>query len=189
MVLLKCFFANFGMRLDGLFLRDMKASGIWNDTELHKTVFDEKTKQLDELQALIDRKYLQFCDPSVPLHLFARLMGDASILALRLVAPYPRRYPQGLIKMPFNERDEVFWISMDVLGFYNIAQRTKAFGDFYGMLTYSVSAQLPSPAFIEKLQTQAAITSDMSADETPIDCSERDLIQYFELQNASFAQT
>ena len=90
----------------------------------------KKKNQLDVLQVLIERKYLRFCDPSVPLHLFARLMGEATIMALRLVAPYPRRYPQRLIEMPPKERDEVFWISMHVLGFYNLPQRTESLRRF-----------------------------------------------------------
>ena len=116
-----------GIRYEiGLFLRNVKASSDWMEIGLRDRAVRKKKKQLDELQALIERKYLRFCDPSVPLHLFARLMGEATIMALRLVAPYPRRYPQRLIEMPPKERDEVFWTSMHVLGFCNLSQRTES---------------------------------------------------------------
>ena len=128
----------------GLFLRNIKENGKWMGIRPNETAVEEKTDQLDELQALIERKYLRFCDPSVPLHLFARLMGDATMLALRLVAPYPRKYPQGLTEMPPNERDEVFWISMHVLGFYNLSQRTESIRRFL----WNVNVQFQWHAFI-----------------------------------------
>ena len=71
-------------------------------------------------------------------------MGEATIMALRLVAPYPRRYPQGLIEMPPKERDEVFWISMNVLGFYNLSQRTESIRRFL----WNVNVQFQWHAFI-----------------------------------------
>ncbi len=127
-----------------LFLRSVKASSSWMETGLNERAVEERKNQLDELQALIERKYLRFCDPSVPLHLFARLMGEATIMALRLVAPYPRRYPQGLIEMHPKERDEVFWISMDVLGFYNLSQRTESIRRYL----WNVNVQFQWHAFI-----------------------------------------
>ena len=128
----------------GLFLRNVKANSNWMETEISDEAVEEKKSQLDELQALIERKYLQFCDPSVPLHLFARLMGEATIMALRLVAPYPRRYPQGLSEMSPIDRDEVFWISMHVLKFYNISQRTDTIRRFL----WNVNVQFQWHAFI-----------------------------------------
>ena len=128
----------------GLFLRNTKASSNWMESGLSDRAMEEKKKQLDELRALIERKYLRFCDPSVPLHLFARLMGEATIMALRLVAPFPRRYPQGLVEMTAKERDEVFWISMDVLGLYNLSQRTESIRRFL----WNVNVQFQWHAFI-----------------------------------------
>ena len=128
----------------GLFLRNVKANSEWMGTGLSDTAIEERKTQLDHLLALIERKYLRFCDPSVPLHLFARLMGEATIMALKLVAPYPRRYPQGLIEMPPKERDEVFWISMHVLGFYNLSQRMQSIRRFL----WNVNVQFQWHAFI-----------------------------------------
>ena len=128
----------------GLFLRNVKANSELMGTKLCDTAIEERKTQLDDLLALIERKYLKFCDPSVPLHLFARLMGEATIMALKLVAPYPRRYPQGLIEMPQKERDEVFWISMHVLGFYNLSQRMQSIRRYL----WNVNVQFQWHAFI-----------------------------------------
>ena len=127
----------------GLFSRNVKVSSDSMEIEISDRAVEERKNQLDELQALIERKYLRFCDPSVPLHLFARLMGEATVMALRLVAPYPRRYPQGLSEMPVKQRDELFWISMHVLGFYNLSQRTESIRRFL----WNVNVQFQWHAF------------------------------------------
>ena len=136
-------FCGFGYEI-GLFLRNSKANSNLMEIGLSDRAVAEKKNQLNELQALIERKYLRFCDPSVPLHLFARLMGEETIMALRLVAPYPLRYPQGLIEMSARDRDEVFWVSMHVLGFYNLSQRTESIKGFL----WNVNLQFQWHAFI-----------------------------------------
>ena len=73
-----------GFRI-GLFLKNIKANSKWMDTGTKEVPVDKKDNHLDELQAFVERKLLRFCDPSVPLHLFTKLTGEATIMALRLV--------------------------------------------------------------------------------------------------------
>ena len=114
-----------GFRYEGEFLvRHMKANGKWMETGLGEMAVGEITNQLNDFQALIERKYLRFCDPSVPLHLFAKIVGEAGMLKLRMMVLYSRNYPQVLIDMSCEERDEVFWHSMRALELYNQSQRT-----------------------------------------------------------------
>ncbi|MCJ1458291.1 hypothetical protein MMC28_008662 [Mycoblastus sanguinarius] len=112
----------------GSFMKKAKENSKWIGVGLNGKPFDNS--QLNELQALVERKYLRFCDLSLPLHLFTKLMGEATIMALRLVARHPRKYPQGGIEMPLKERDEVFWISMHILEFYNLSMRTESIQRF-----------------------------------------------------------
>ena len=128
----------------GIFLRNTKTDSKWMDTGLDKMPVDEKDSQLDEIQALIERKYLRFCDPSVPLHLFTKLMSDSTIMALRLMARHPRKYPQGGLEMPPKERDNVFWISMHVLELYNLSMSTESIQRFL----WNVNVQFQWHAFI-----------------------------------------
>lgn len=128
----------------GLFLRSTKTDSKWVDTGLDKIPVDKKDSQLDEIQALIERKYLRFCDPSVPLHLFTKLMGDSTIMALRLMARHPRKYSQGGLEMPPKERDNVFWISMHVLELYNLSMSTASIRRFL----WNVNVQFQWHAFI-----------------------------------------
>ena len=120
-----------GSRIEiGIFLRNTKTDNRWMDTGLDKIPVYEKDSQLNEIQALIERKYLRFCDPSVPLHLFTKLMSDTTTMALRLMARHPRKYPQGGLEMPSKERDNVFWISMHVLELYNLSMSTESIQRF-----------------------------------------------------------
>jgi len=93
---------------------------------------------------LIERKYLRFCDPSIPLHQFTKLMGEETVMAFRLMARHPRNYPRGGIEMSPKERDEVFWISMQVLELYNRALRTESIQRFL----WNVNVQFQWHAFI-----------------------------------------
>ncbi len=128
----------------GIFLRNTKTDSKWMDTGLDKIPVDKKDSQLDEMQTLLERKYLRFCDPSVPLHFFTKLMGDSTIMALRLMARHPRKYPQGGLEMPAKERDKVFWISMHVLELYNLSISTESIQRFL----WNVNVQFQWHAFI-----------------------------------------
>ena len=112
----------------GLFLKNAKANGKWTEIAIDKSSVGENDNHLDELETLIKHKYLQFCDPSVPLHLFTRITGEATITALSLVARHPRKYPQGGIEM--KERDETFWLCLQVLDYYNLMMRTESIQRF-----------------------------------------------------------
>ena len=128
----------------GIFLRNTKTDSNWVDTGIDKILVDKKDSQLDELQALVEHKYLRFCDPSVPLHLFTKLMGDSTIMALRMMARHPRKYSQAGLEMPPEERDNVFWISMHVLELYNLSMSTKSIRRFL----WNVNVQFQWHAFI-----------------------------------------
>ncbi len=129
----------------GIFLRNTKTDSKWVDTGLYKAPVDKKDSQLEEIQALIEHKYLRFCDPSVPLHLFTKVMGDSTIMALRLMARHPRKYTQGGLEMPPKERDKVFWISMHVfLELCNLSMSTENIQRFL----WNVNVQFQWHAFI-----------------------------------------
>ena len=128
----------------GLFLKNAKANGKWTEIAIDKSSVGENDNHLDELETLIKQKYLQFCDPSVPLHLFASITGEATIMALRLVARHPRKYPQGGIEMSSKERDEVFWLCLQVLDYYNLMMRTESIQRFL----WNVNVQFQWHAFI-----------------------------------------
>ena len=128
----------------GIFLRNTKTDSKWVDNGLDNIPVDKKDSQLDEIQSLIERKYLRFCDPSVPLHLFTKLMADSTITALRLMARHPRKYPQGGLEMPPKERDNVFWISIHVLELYNLSMSTEIIQRFL----WNVNVQFQWHAFI-----------------------------------------
>ena len=114
----------------GLFLRKAK-----NDSKLigigrNNIPVGDGTDSLDDLQAVLEHKYLRFCDLSVPLHLFTQITGGTVVMALRLLARHPRKYSQGITEMPSNDREEVFWISIRLLDYYLTSLRTKIIQKF-----------------------------------------------------------
>lgn len=76
----------------GIFLRNTKTDSKWVDTGLENIQINRKDSQLDELQAPIERKDLRYCDPSVPLHLFTKLMSDSTLSTPRC---FGQRLPFG----------------------------------------------------------------------------------------------
>lgn len=128
----------------GLFLKNTKANGEWMEAGINEFSFGENDSHLDELEALIKHKYLEVCDPSIPLHLFTRITGEASIMALRLMTRHPRKYSQGEIEMSLKERDKVFWLCMHVLDYYNLTMRTESIQRFL----WNVNVQFQWHAFI-----------------------------------------
>lgn len=123
--------------------KDWKEIGRWglgfNGT--HNALQEER---LNEFQAFIKRKYLRFCDPSVPIQLFTQIVSETTIASLRLMARHPRNYPQGGIEMSLKERKEVFKISLQVLELYNLTLRTESIHQFL----WDINLQFQWHAFV-----------------------------------------
>lgn len=78
-------------------------------------VIAEKDKTIDELEARLQEKYLQYCDPSIPLHLLSIYVAKSVICTMRLMAHHPRQYPDKGASMPQKERDMLFNESVKML--------------------------------------------------------------------------
>jgi hypothetical protein len=68
----------------------------------------EKDRAIDELEARFERKYIRYCDPSIPLHLLCIYMSQSVICTMRVMAHHPRQYPDKGASMPQKEKDMVF---------------------------------------------------------------------------------
>lgn len=76
---------------------------------------------LDEVQELLETKYLRYCDPSKPLHLMTSLMARAAINTIQFLAHHPRHWPdrQGAAS---DERETAWKISIKLMEQLNILQ-------------------------------------------------------------------
>ena len=68
----------------------------------------EKDDAIDELEALMEQKFLRYCDRSIPLHLATTMMARSAIHYTRLVAHHPRQYQDSNARIPQTEKDIIF---------------------------------------------------------------------------------
>ncbi|TGO82202.1 hypothetical protein BPOR_0892g00020 [Botrytis porri] len=88
-------------------------------------VIAEKDKTIDELEARLQEKYLQYCDPSIPLHLLSIYVAKSVICTMRLMAHHPRQYPDKGASMPQKERDMLFNESLKMLEYDGLGHSEK----------------------------------------------------------------
>ncbi|KAJ6032245.1 hypothetical protein N7540_002977 [Penicillium herquei] len=68
----------------------------------------EKDKAIDELEDLLEQKFLRYCDRSIPLHLATIMMARSVIHYTRLMAHHPRQYQGSNIRLSQTEKDIIF---------------------------------------------------------------------------------
>ena len=102
----------------------------------------KKDKAIDKLEALLERKYISFCDPSIPLHLMVIYTAKSVITNLRLMAHHPRQYSDKGASLPQQERDKLFTDSMRMLEYYSIGQSNKSLRGFlwHTQVNFQISA-------------------------------------------------
>lgn len=109
------------LRLEiGRFMRHPNSLGTF-DGEIHHgfdsiaVSLSEKDKVIDELERSLERKYLRFCDPMIPLHVLVTCVARCALYKLRLIAHHPRQYSEGLKSMPQREKDMLFSICLKMV--------------------------------------------------------------------------
>ncbi|KAJ5639674.1 uncharacterized protein N7484_007536 [Penicillium longicatenatum] len=69
---------------------------------------EQKDIAIDELENIMEKKFLQFCDRSIPLHLATIMMARSAIHYTRLIAHHPRQYRDRNARISQAEKDIVF---------------------------------------------------------------------------------
>ena len=84
---------------------------------------DLKSKDgfINEIEDMIETKYLRFCDPCQPLQLLTLLGGRFSTNLIRFIAHHPRRWAQ-LDQVPASEQQLVWNIVVQLMEQYNMMQ-------------------------------------------------------------------
>jgi hypothetical protein len=82
----------------------------------------EKDNAIDELEKLMEQKYLRYCDKSIPLHLAVTLMARSAIYYTRLMAHHPRQYQDPNTRIPEAERNTIFENCLKMAEYANYAQ-------------------------------------------------------------------
>ncbi|KAJ9635644.1 hypothetical protein H2204_005818 [Knufia peltigerae] len=80
-----------------------------------------KESLICQIEDLLERKYLRYCDPFNSLHNLVSVMARWTICRLRLFAHNPRRYIDSSIPIPQRERDIVFTTASSLLDYASMA--------------------------------------------------------------------
>ncbi|KAE9372518.1 putative fungal-specific transcription factor [Stipitochalara longipes BDJ] len=90
----------------------------------------QKDRMINELEDLLERKYLRYCDPTSSLHHFASIIARSSICQMKLFAHNPRRFANHGIKIPENERDLIFANATKLLEYVSLVRGNPIFDKF-----------------------------------------------------------
>lgn len=106
-------------RATNLHQQDKDASK-WDDLT---SKIDQKAKDgfLEEIEELLESKYLRYCDPSQPLQQLTLLMGRSSLNIVRFQSHHPRRWA-SYRQTPESEQQYVWKASIALLEQYDIMQ-------------------------------------------------------------------
>ena len=88
-------------------------SGLW-DNYNSKDQISEMDQAIEQLEQIVETKYVRYCDPSVPEQLMALILARMAIKKMHLTAHHPRRW-SAEEEPPENERQYVRNLSLNLL--------------------------------------------------------------------------
>lgn len=77
---------------------------------------EEKERIIDEFEQHLQTKYLQYCDPEVPLHLIAIAEAKSALGKMRFTANYSRLRQENVTEA---DKEHVFKIALEMVEHYN----------------------------------------------------------------------
>ncbi|KAI1400079.1 hypothetical protein F4819DRAFT_388311 [Hypoxylon fuscum] len=132
------------------FRQQGKNSSQW-DRDLASGDEEEMDEAIREIEALLEMKYLRYCDPSQPLHLMTMLMARSCMNTVRFLTHHPRRWA-SIEQTPLSERQWVLGVSIKLLEQYNMLQSSPQLKQF----AWKAAFVMQWHAFIHILDTLRA---------------------------------
>lgn len=141
---------NFAAARVASFRQQGKDPSQWN---LHATGSDRAKvdEAFRELEAILETKYIRYCDPSQPLHLMTMLMARSAMNIVRFLTHHPRRWA-SIEQTPVSERQWVWEICIKLLEQHNMLQSNPQLKQF----SWNAAHNLQWHAFIHVLDTLRA---------------------------------
>src|SRR5450432_224511 len=110
----------------GQFLRehagDSGFDGHWENLSSAANSIAEKDRKIDELEQLLENKFIRHCDPLIPLHMLATAVARSAICKLRLTCHHPRQYADNGASMPQSEKDLLAANSLRMIEYDSLGQ-------------------------------------------------------------------
>ncbi|CAO2654056.1 Nn.00g107890.m01.CDS01 [Neocucurbitaria sp. VM-36] len=101
--------------------------GVWHRLTTSVVQLAIKDKAIDELEALIDDKFLKYCDPSITWHLMCTHLGKAIVFMMRFMAHSTDYYNVDTAQ---NEKDLLFDLALQVGAAQNLVYTMKELQGF-----------------------------------------------------------
>ncbi|KAF4637546.1 hypothetical protein G7Y89_g519 [Cudoniella acicularis] len=74
-----------------------------------------KDKVIDDIEQMLESKYLRYCDPVIPLHILARSFANIVIGRMRLITRHPRQFLDRGSSMVQEEKAKLFDICLTMI--------------------------------------------------------------------------
>ncbi|KAF2703731.1 hypothetical protein K504DRAFT_391558 [Pleomassaria siparia CBS 279.74] len=99
--------------------------GVWSTLSTTSVPLSVKDKAIDDLDALFQTKYLQYCDRSIPWHFMCIHLAKAVIFMTRFIAHSSELHTNPSPNASQSDSDMLFDISLQVVSLLNLAYSTK----------------------------------------------------------------
>jgi hypothetical protein len=142
-VLTRCEIAQFLQRVRATVAFD----GCWHELSSSQIPLNAKDKAIEDLEELLERKYLKYCDASIPLHFISANRARSTICKIRHVAHHPRLLPDRGAHLPQDEKDKFFSWSLKMIEDGNLLHSNKGAQKF----AWHIGANKPMEGYIHVL--------------------------------------
>lgn len=73
-------------------IQTSNGDGTWSTPSIPELIAS-KEKAIEELGKLFERRFLKYCDPSIPIQLLMIYMAKSVVCTMKIMAHHPRQYP------------------------------------------------------------------------------------------------
>ncbi|KAK2756714.1 hypothetical protein FQN54_005160 [Arachnomyces sp. PD_36] len=148
----------------GEFFRKTSATsvlgGSWHSLSDPRATTAEKDKAIDDIEQMMEDKFLKYCDPAVPLHFITSIVARSAVCKMRVLAHHPSKRPGGEESMPVSEVNLLFTNSLKTIEYDNLAQSSRSISRFM----WHVDVHFQWLSFIYLLSQLRSRTSGEEAD-------------------------
>ncbi|EED19691.1 conserved hypothetical protein [Talaromyces stipitatus ATCC 10500] len=110
--------------------------GFWEFLSSTTISVDQKDAIIDELEQIFERKYINHCDSSIPLHFVTFVVAKSAVTSSRLRAHHPRQYQEKGQPLLPTERDLLFNLCFRLLEYGDLIFRSPKVQKFHWHLDF-----------------------------------------------------
>jgi hypothetical protein len=102
--------------------------GVWQVLTTSEISIAERDQTINELQEILESKFLRFCDPLNPLHFLCGALARSALATMRFKVHHPRG--RGGQKIPTEELNMLFTSSLRIIEYDNLGHSTQSVQGF-----------------------------------------------------------